>query len=98
MKNTNKKVGKKNKSKLLNKLVIEPFLPRKAEDIHKEIKRLIKDDSNFVRDNYGSEAADNGEFEIYFSEHATEATLKRFAKWLLGDKDNILKLTDEYSL
>jgi hypothetical protein len=55
-------------------------------DIQKEINRLIKDEDNFCGDNYGSEAADNGEYEVYFSQHSTEETLKKFARWLLGNE------------
>lgn len=65
---------------------VVPSLPRTKADIEKEINRLINDDSNFISDNYGSEAADNGEYEVYFSKHSTEETLKRFAKWLLGNE------------
>lgn len=66
--------------------VVMPSLPRTEADIEKEINRLINDDSNFISDNYGSEAANNGEYEVYFSKYSTEETLKRFAKWLLGNE------------
>ena len=86
MKNTKTKVATKNKTKALNKALVMPSLPRTEADIEKEINRLINDDSNFISGNYGSEAADNGEYEVYFSKYSTEETLKRFAKWLLGNE------------
>lgn len=72
-------------------------LPRTEAEIQKEINRLIEDDNNFISDNYGSEAADNGEYEIYFSKYQTEETLKRFAKWLITQSSgnivfNVLKV------
>jgi hypothetical protein len=36
---------------------------RTKEEIENKIKELFSDDSNFITDNYGSEATDNGEFE-----------------------------------
>ena len=86
MKNKKAKVDTKNKTKALNKALVMPSLPRTEADIEKEINRLINDDSNFISDNYGSEAADNVECEVYFSKYSTEETLKRFAKWLLGNE------------
>ena len=86
MKKSQKKVATKPKTKALNKALVMPSLPRTEADIEKEINRLINDDSNFIGDNYGSEAADNGEYEVYFSKYSTEETLKRFAKWLLGNE------------
>jgi hypothetical protein len=55
---------------------------RNEEQIKKEINRLLKDRSNFVTDNYGSEAADNGEYEESFDKYQTEITLNNFVKWL----------------
>jgi hypothetical protein len=86
MKNTKTKVATKNKTKALNKALVMPSLPRTEADIEKEINRLVEEDSNFISDNYGSEAADNGEYEIYFSKYSTAETMKRFAKWLLGNE------------
>lgn len=86
MKNTKTKVATKNKTKALNKALVMPSLPRTEADIEKEINRLVEDDSNFISDNYGSEAADNGEYEIYFSKYSTAETMKRFTKWLLGNE------------
>lgn len=56
---------------------------RTESEIQKEINRLISDEDNFISDNYGSESADNGEYQVYFSKYQTEETLKNFAKWLL---------------
>ena len=82
MKNESSKQAQK---KALRKTDVMRSLPRTESEIQKEINRLIEDDNNFISDNYGSEAADNGEYEIYFSKYQTEETLKRFAKWLLGN-------------
>ena len=82
MKNESSKQAQK---KTLRKTDVMRSLPRTESEIQKEINRLIEDDNNFISDNYGSEAADNGEYEIYFSKYQTEETLKRFAKWLLGN-------------
>ena len=59
--------------------------PRTEEDIKNKISELINDDTNFITDNYGTEAADNGEYSIYFCMSATENTLNSFAKWLLNN-------------
>ena len=77
--------SKKAPKKALRQTDVMRSLPRTEAEIQKEINRLIEDDNNFISDNYGSEAADNGEYEIYFSKYQTEETLKRFAKWLLGN-------------
>ena len=90
MKNESSKQAPK---KALRKTDVMRSLPRTEAEIQKEINRLIEDDNNFISDNYGSEAADNGEYEIYFSKYQTEETLKRFAKWLLGNLRVILCLT-----
>ncbi len=55
---------------------------RTEAEIEKEIERLTKDSDNFCGDNYGSEASDNGEFEVYFSQWKSGETLKNFVKWL----------------
>lgn len=52
------------------------------EEIENKIKELVEDSDNFTSDNYGSEAADNGYYEIYYSEFATENTLNNFVNWL----------------
>lgn len=52
------------------------------EEIKKEIKRLIKEQDNFCSDNYGSEASDNGYYEVQFSEDNTKNTLNKFAEWI----------------
>ena len=56
---------------------------RTKKEIDKEIKRLLKDESNFVNDNYGSESADNGIYEVNFSSWNTEKTLNKFIEWLI---------------
>lgn len=67
------------------KSIVMRSLPRTEAEIEKEINRLVEEDSNFISDNYGSEAADNGEYEIYYSKYSTAETMKKFAKWLLGN-------------
>jgi tryptophanyl-tRNA synthetase len=52
------------------------------EEIKKKIKEIAKDSDNFTNDNYGSEAADNGIYEIYYSEILTENTLTEFVNWI----------------
>lgn len=52
------------------------------EEIEKKIKELVEDSDNFTSDNYGSESADNGYYEIYYSEFTTEDTLTNFVNWL----------------
>lgn len=61
------------------------------KEIKEKIKELSSDLDNFCYDNYGSEAADNGEFEISFSKYATEKTLTDFVIWLNEEEDNIFK-------
>lgn len=56
-------------------------ITRTQKEIDKKIKELCSRDY-FCDDNYGSEAADNGEYELYFSEHNCEQTLKDFVRWL----------------
>lgn len=55
---------------------------KNKEEIEKKIKELVEDSDNFTSDNYGSEAADNGYYETYYSEFATENTLTNFINWL----------------
>lgn len=55
---------------------------RTIKEIENKIKELVKDSDNFTSDNYGSEAGDNGYYEIYFSETASELTLIEFTNWL----------------
>ena len=59
--------------------------PRTETDIKNKIEELISDDTNFICDNYGSESADNGIYEIYFCKYTTEITLRNFAEWLLNN-------------
>jgi hypothetical protein len=64
---------------------------RTNKEIKEKIEELISDSSNFITDNYGSEGADNGYFEIYFSVYTTKNTLENFVNWLTnnGKKRNI---------
>lgn len=55
---------------------------RTEKEIKTEIARICKDTDNFISDNYGSEAADNGLSEIYYSEYSSINTLNNFVKWL----------------
>jgi hypothetical protein len=62
-------------------------MARSKKEIEKKIEELTNNSDNFVTDNYGSEAADNGLYEENFSSHTTSDTLRSFAKWLLeGNK------------
>lgn len=56
------------------------------EEIEERIKELIDDESNFVSDNYGSESADNGFYEVHFSQWTTEETLRKFVNWIFEEK------------
>jgi len=56
---------------------------RTEKEINAYIKKLAKNPDNFTYDNYGSEAADNGIYELEYSEYQTKETLKNFAKWML---------------
>jgi len=58
-------------------------LPR---TITKEIRRLIAAGSNFTSDNYGSESADNGEYEILYDSYAAQKTLEAFAEFVITQK------------
>ena len=55
---------------------------RTTEEIEQEIKRICSDADNFTSDNYGSEAADNGKFQISYSKYSSENTMRSFVKWL----------------
>jgi hypothetical protein len=55
-------------------------------EIIKKAKYIAKDADNFTYDNYGSEACDNGYYELSYSEDKTEDTLIEFAKWILDLK------------
>lgn len=55
---------------------------RTEKEIENKIEELSNNSDNFVTDNYGSEASDNGFYEENFSEILTKETLKNFAKWL----------------
>jgi hypothetical protein len=61
-------------------------ISRTEKEIRAKIKELIGDSSNFTSDNYGSEAADNGFHEVYFSEWSSQETLEKFVEWLYGKK------------
>jgi len=52
------------------------------KEIEDKIEEIVSDSDNFVVDNYGSESADNGIYEIYFSEMNATDTLNRFVEWL----------------
>jgi len=54
-------------------------------EINKQIKKIAKNSDNFTYDNYGSEACDNGIYELNYSKDNTIKTLKEFAKWITGD-------------
>ena len=58
---------------------------RTKEQIAEKIFRIKSNGDNFTSDNYGSEAADNGEYEIYYSEYSAENTMKNFVKWLFDN-------------
>jgi hypothetical protein len=64
---------------------------KKIVRTNKEIEKYIADicisSDNFTSDNYGTESADNGEFEIYYSEYASVETLKKFVKWLTNKNE-----------
>ncbi|MFA5014807.1 MAG: hypothetical protein WC549_04640 [Actinomycetota bacterium] len=59
---------------------------RTKKEIDKEIKRLLKNESNFVYNNYGSESSDNGDYEIFFDNFKTKETLKNLINWLTKNK------------
>jgi hypothetical protein len=53
-------------------------------EIEAEITRICAVDSNFINDNYGSESADNGDFEIFYSQYNSESTLRNFVNWIFN--------------
>ena len=57
------------------------------KEIQKKIKELVDDEDNFTSDNYGSESADNGFFEVYYSEYNAEETFNKFVEWLFNKKE-----------
>jgi|GEM_PF-5132528 hypothetical protein len=57
---------------------------RTKEEILAKIKELSLDTSNFGDDNYGSEAADNGEYEEHISSSAAEWTMKKLYEWMIN--------------
>ena len=56
------------------------------KEIIDEIDRICKNADNFTSDNYGSEAADNGIYEVSYSEYSAKNTLITFVEWLLKEK------------
>jgi len=52
------------------------------KEIEDKIEEIVSDPDNFVVDNYGSEAADNGFYDECFSELSATNTLNKFVKWL----------------
>jgi hypothetical protein len=59
---------------------------RTKKEIEDKIREIVDDSDNFTSDNYGSEGADNGFYEVYYSKFATENTLKEFIEWLFENK------------
>jgi hypothetical protein len=57
------------------------------KEIEARIAELCDNEDNFTSDNYGSEAADNGHYEVSFSRYSTEKTLREFAHWILHPKE-----------
>lgn len=58
---------------------------KKPIEIKAKIAEICKDSNSFTDDNYGSEAADNGEFEVFFSECDANRTIMNLMKWLFGE-------------
>jgi len=56
---------------------------RTEKEINKKIKDLLKNPDNYTYDNYGSESAENGIYEISFSKDSTDKTLRDFVDWLV---------------
>lgn len=56
------------------------------EEIEKKIQELVCDEDNFTSNNFGSFGADNGHYEVSFSEFASERSLKEFVNWLTDEK------------
>ncbi len=61
-------------------------MSKSKKEITKEIERICSDGNNFTGDNYGTESADNGYYEIFYDEFAARRTLVNFAEWLLNKK------------
>ena len=57
-------------------------ITRTKEEIDAYIREVVSDADNFTSDNYGSESADNGIYEIYYSDSDAENTLRVFLRWL----------------
>lgn len=64
----------------MNKKII-----RTEREIADKISEITKDGDNFTSDNYGSESADNGDFEVYYSEYNSTYTMTNFVKWLTNN-------------
>ena len=63
--------------------LISNFLEMKTrKEIDDKIEEIVSDSDNFVVDNFGSEAADNGIYEENYSEMSAINTLTKFAEWL----------------
>jgi len=60
---------------------------RTKEEIENKIKEILEDGDNFTSDNYGTESADNGFYVTYYSEFATENTLRNFVDWLFKNRN-----------
>ena len=55
---------------------------KSKKEIKDKIEEIVSDSDNFVIDHDGTESADNGIYEIYFSEMSATDTLNRFVEWL----------------
>ena len=51
-------------------------------EIKKKISELCEDPNNFVSDNFGSEAADNGMHEEHYSKWSAKKTMDGFVQWM----------------
>lgn len=60
---------------------------RTKEEIAEKISIIISDMDNFTYDNYGSESADNGDYQIFYSEYSAEKTICDFVKWLFNENN-----------
>ena len=58
-------------------------LKRTDKEIFKKIKELSEDSDNFMDDNFGSEACDNGYYQAYHSKTLSYETLVKFYQWLI---------------
>lgn len=61
-------------------------MSKTQKEIQAKIEELSAEADNFTDDNYGSEGADNGHFETYYSETNTQRTFQQFAAWLYDDR------------